>query len=160
LPLLPGRAERHGFEYYRHGTLSLLACLDTRSDEVLAQTLPRHIAAFVGLSATSPRANRRAARFMWLWTIRNPRDPAARTFLVERNVRLHFTPADAQLNQVELTVFGEDRGRPTSPRHLHLDRRSGAKHSTVHPRLHQNGESIRWSYRPGCITLVVLQAQA
>jgi hypothetical protein len=24
LPLSPGRAERHGFEYYRHGTLSLL----------------------------------------------------------------------------------------------------------------------------------------
>jgi hypothetical protein len=24
LPLSPGRAERHGFEYYRHGTLSLV----------------------------------------------------------------------------------------------------------------------------------------
>jgi hypothetical protein len=23
LPLLPGGAERHGFEYFRHGTLSL-----------------------------------------------------------------------------------------------------------------------------------------
>jgi hypothetical protein len=23
LPLSPGRAERHGFDYYRHGTLSL-----------------------------------------------------------------------------------------------------------------------------------------
>ena len=23
LPLSPGRAERHGFEYYRHGTLSV-----------------------------------------------------------------------------------------------------------------------------------------
>jgi transposase len=29
LPLSPGRAERHGFEYYRHGTLSLYAALDT-----------------------------------------------------------------------------------------------------------------------------------
>ena len=28
LPLSPGRAERHGFEYFRHGTLSLLAALD------------------------------------------------------------------------------------------------------------------------------------
>jgi|SRR5579863_771000 len=28
LPLLPGRAERHAFEYYRHGTLSLYAALD------------------------------------------------------------------------------------------------------------------------------------
>jgi transposase len=29
LPLSPGRAERHGFEYYRHGTLSLFAALNT-----------------------------------------------------------------------------------------------------------------------------------
>jgi transposase len=29
LPLSPGRAERHGLEYYRHGTLSLYAALDT-----------------------------------------------------------------------------------------------------------------------------------
>src|SRR5499427_4045599 len=31
LPLSPGRAERHGFEYYRHGTLSLFAALNTQS---------------------------------------------------------------------------------------------------------------------------------
>ena len=30
LPLSPGRAERHGFEYYRHGTLSLYAALIAR----------------------------------------------------------------------------------------------------------------------------------
>jgi hypothetical protein len=48
LPLSPGRAERHGFEYYRHGTLSLLAALDTQSGEVHGQTVPRHTsAAFV-----------------------------------------------------------------------------------------------------------------
>jgi hypothetical protein len=28
MPLSPGRAERHGFECYRHGTLSLYAALD------------------------------------------------------------------------------------------------------------------------------------
>jgi hypothetical protein len=38
----------HGFEYYRHGTLSLFAALDTRSGEVLAHTMPRNTrAAFV-----------------------------------------------------------------------------------------------------------------
>ena len=31
LPLSPGRAERHGFEYYRHGTLSLYAALDVKT---------------------------------------------------------------------------------------------------------------------------------
>ena len=30
LPLSPGRAERHGFEYFRHGTLSLYAAFDTK----------------------------------------------------------------------------------------------------------------------------------
>ena len=48
LPLSPGRAERHGFEYYRHGTLSLFAALNTQTGEVVGQTVPRHTsAAFV-----------------------------------------------------------------------------------------------------------------
>src|SRR4029079_16097794 len=42
LPLSPGRAERHGFEYYRHGTLSLYAALNTRNGEVLGKTADRH----------------------------------------------------------------------------------------------------------------------
>src|SRR6202163_555831 len=42
LPLSPGRAERHGFEYYRHGTLSLYAALDTQSGKVLGKTAVRH----------------------------------------------------------------------------------------------------------------------
>ena len=41
LPMSPGRAERHGFEYYRHGTRSLLAALDTQTGEVRGKTLPR-----------------------------------------------------------------------------------------------------------------------
>ena len=42
LPLSPGRAERHGFEYYRHGTLSLYAALNTKSGKVLGQTAAHH----------------------------------------------------------------------------------------------------------------------
>ena len=42
LPLSPGRAEAHGFEYFRHGTLSLYAALDTRSGEILGKTAQRH----------------------------------------------------------------------------------------------------------------------
>ena len=42
LPLSPGRLERHGFEYYRHGTLSLYAAFNTRSGEVLGKTVARH----------------------------------------------------------------------------------------------------------------------
>src|SRR6266704_1088820 len=38
LPMSPGRAERHGFEYDRHGTLSLYAALETRTGVVLGKT--------------------------------------------------------------------------------------------------------------------------
>ena len=38
LPLSPGRAERHGFEYFRHGTLSLYAAFNTRTGTVLGKT--------------------------------------------------------------------------------------------------------------------------
>jgi hypothetical protein len=42
LPLSPGRAERHGFEYFRHGTLSLYAAFNTKTGEVLGKTAARH----------------------------------------------------------------------------------------------------------------------
>ena len=45
LPLSPGRAERHGFEYYRHGTLSLYAAFNTKTGEVLGKTATRHTSA-------------------------------------------------------------------------------------------------------------------
>ena len=65
LPLSPGRAERHGFEYYRHGTLSLFAALNTQSGEVLGQTVPRHTSAafveFLGDIVTSQRKGRERA---------------------------------------------------------------------------------------------------
>ena len=41
LPLSPGRVERHGFEYYRHGTLSLYAALDVKSGKVHGKTSAR-----------------------------------------------------------------------------------------------------------------------
>src|SRR5207247_2988791 len=60
LPLSPGRAERHGFEYYRHGTLSLYTALNTNTGEIIGQTVPRHTSeAFVDflgdVLATQPR---------------------------------------------------------------------------------------------------------
>jgi transposase len=42
LPLSPGRTERHGFEYHRHGTLSLYAAFNTKTGEVLGKTAVRH----------------------------------------------------------------------------------------------------------------------
>lgn len=60
LPLSPGRVERHGFEYYRHGTLSLLAALNTQTVQVIGRTVPRHtsaafVAFLVDVVAAQPR---------------------------------------------------------------------------------------------------------
>jgi DDE superfamily endonuclease len=41
-PLSPGRAERHGFEYYRHGTLFLYAALETATGRLHGKTAARH----------------------------------------------------------------------------------------------------------------------
>ena len=60
LPLSPGRAERHGFEYIRRGTLSLYAALDTRTGQVIGKTVLSHTSqefvAFLGaVVASRPR---------------------------------------------------------------------------------------------------------
>src|SRR6266850_955301 len=106
LPLSPGRAERHGFEYYRHGTLSLFAALNTQSGEVLGQTVPRHTsAAFVDflndIVASQPK---RRAIHVIADNLSTHKTQAVRTFLLEHpNVQLHFTPTySSWLNQVEL----------------------------------------------------------
>src|SRR5256886_8432053 len=38
----PGRAERQGFEYYRHGTLSLYTALNIKTGQVEGRTAARH----------------------------------------------------------------------------------------------------------------------
>ena len=60
LPLSPGRAERHGFEYFRHGTLSLYAAFNTRTGEVLEKMAQRHtsaefVAFLTDIVASQPR---------------------------------------------------------------------------------------------------------
>ena len=106
LPLSPGRAERHGFEYYRHGTLSLFAALNTQSGEVLGQTVPRHTSAafveFLGdIVASQPK---RREIHVIADNLSTHKTQAVRTFLFEHpHVRLHFTPTySSWLNQVEL----------------------------------------------------------
>src|SRR6516165_1410001 len=106
LPMSPGRAERHGFEYYRHGTLSLLAALDTQSGEVLGQTVARHTSAafveFLGDIVTSQPKGREI--HVIADNLSTHKTQAVRTFLLDHpHVRLHFTPTySSWLNQIEL----------------------------------------------------------
>src|ERR1700751_1795430 len=106
LPLSPGRAERHGFEYYRHGTLSLYAALNTKTGQVLGQTVPRHTSAeFVAfleqIVASLPEGqqihiiadNFSAHRTSRVWQFIDR----------HRDVRIHFTPTySSWQNQVEI----------------------------------------------------------
>jgi transposase len=106
LPLSPGRAERHGFEYYRHGTLSLYAALDTASGRVHGKTAARHTSReFVAfLKEVVSLCPRHKQIHIILDNLSAHKTTLVREFL-EHNpwVRIHFTPTySSWLNQVEL----------------------------------------------------------
>ncbi|MGH7717608.1 MAG: IS630 family transposase [Gemmatimonadaceae bacterium] len=106
LPLSPGRAERHGFEYVRHGTLSLFAALDTQTGLVFGQTAERHTSqAFVAFLAdllTQVPATREIHGICDNLSAHKTKRVAE--FLAEHpRVHLHYTPTySSWLNQVEL----------------------------------------------------------
>src|SRR6476659_4889017 len=95
LPLSPGRAERHGFEYYRHGTLSLYAALEVSSGQVLGKTAQRHTsAAFVDfledIVETQPR---RREMHIIVDNLSAHKTQQVRTFSVDAlSVKKNYTP--------------------------------------------------------------------
>jgi transposase len=106
LPLSPGRAERHGFEYYRHGTLSLYAALNIKTGEVVGKTASRHtsvefVAFLTGIVASQP-----ALREIHVIAdnFSAHKTQLVRDFLAEHtNVTIHYTPTySSWLNQIEL----------------------------------------------------------
>lgn len=106
LPLSPGRAERHGFEYKRHGTLSLYAAFNTKTGEVLGKTATRHTSAEFVAFLTDIVANqpRRKEIHVIADNLSAHKTAKVEQFLGEHpNVHLHFTPTySSWLNQVEL----------------------------------------------------------
>jgi len=106
LPLSAGRAERHGFEYFRHGTLSLYAALNTQTGVAPGKTTGHHTSAeFVAFLAElvngQPKSREIHAIVDNLSTHKTER---VQLFLQEYpQVKLHFTPTcSSWLNQVEL----------------------------------------------------------
>jgi transposase len=105
LPLSPGRIERHGFEYYRHGTLSLYAALNTQTGEIIGQTVPRHTsAAFVDFLGDIVTTHPRREIHVIVDNLSAHKTAGVQAFLAAHpGVHLHFTPTYASwLNQVEL----------------------------------------------------------
>lgn len=106
LPLSPGRAERHGFEYKRNGTLSLFAALNVGTGHVQGMTATRHTSAeFVrfldSLVATQPK--RKEIHIIADNLSAHKTKHVASWLEAHPNVTMHFTPTySSWLNQVEL----------------------------------------------------------
>jgi transposase len=149
LPLSPGRLERHGFEYYRHGTLSLYAAFNTQNGEVLGKTTARHtsaefVAFLADIVANQPRGKEIHVIADNLSTHKTEQ---VAQFLVEHpKVQLHFTPTySSWLNQVELW-FGKierdviARGVFTSVADLKRKLMRYIRHYNKAPR------TVKWKY--------------
>lgn len=106
LPLSPGRAERHGFEYKRNGTLSLYAALNVASGRVHGMTAERHTSAtFVRfLDRLVARQPKRRAIHVIADNLSAHKTPLVKAWLAAHpRVTLHYTPTySSWLNQVEL----------------------------------------------------------
>src|SRR5882762_1621745 len=106
LPLSPGRAERHGFEYYRHGTLSLYAALDVKTGKVEGKKAKRHTSAefLAFLEGLVKRTAWARQIHVVLDNLSAHKTKDVERFLREHpRVRFHFTPTySSWLNQVEL----------------------------------------------------------
>jgi len=106
LPLSPGRAERHGFEYFRHGTLSLYAAFNTRTGEVLGKTAQRHTSAEFVAFLTDIVANQPKGKEIHVIAdnLSAHKTQSVDEFLsANTNVHMHFTSTySSWLNQVEL----------------------------------------------------------
>jgi transposase len=106
LPLSPGRAERHGFEYYRHGTLSLYAALNTQTGEVHGRTVERHTSeefvAFLSQIVAGQPRNREI--HIIADNLSAHKTERVRQFLADHTrVHIHYTPTySSWLNQVEI----------------------------------------------------------
>jgi transposase len=150
LPLSPGRAERHGFEYYRHGTLSLYAALNTKSGKVLGQTAAHHtteeFVAFLGQIVALEAKGREIHIIADNLSAHKTKRVAQ--FLVEHpKVHLHFTPTySSWLNQVELWFARIERdvvarGVFTSVKDLARKLMRYIRHHNRH------AAPIKWAYR-------------
>ena len=106
LPLSPGRIERHGFEYYRHGTLSLYAALETATGRVHGKTTARHTSQdFVAfLEEVVAHCPARQQIHIILDNLSAHKTRLVDEFLQKNpRVQFHFTPTySSWLNQVEL----------------------------------------------------------
>src|SRR6202040_3173522 len=150
LPLSPGRAERHGFEYYRHGTLSLYAALNTANGKIIGRTTARHTSAeFVAfLEQLLATLSQEQAVHIICDNLSAHKTQAVCDFLARHpNVRIHYTPTySSWLNQIEIWFSKIQRdtiARGVFTSVADLDR----KIMRYIRSYNQSATPIKWSYR-------------
>jgi len=145
----PGRAERHGFEYIRHGTLSLYAALNTKTGVVFGQTAERHtsqafIAFLAELLSTIPA---RQEVHIICDNLSAHKTKQVEAFVAEHpRLHLHFTPTySSWLNQVELWFAKIERD--LIHRGVFLSVKDLGRRIMKYIRLYNNDPRlIRWKY--------------
>jgi transposase len=105
LPMVPGTPERRSHDYERHGTVDLLAALNTATGTVIGKTSARHAAqdftAF--LDEIDRRVEPDLAVHLICDNLSVHKAPAVKRWLLQHpRFQLHFTPTySSWLNQVE-----------------------------------------------------------
>ena len=149
LPLSPGRIERHGFEYYRHGTLSLFAALDVKSGKVHGKTAARHtseefvefLGQVVGLCPPDQEIH------IIVDNLSAHKTKKVSEFLESYpTVKLHFTPTySSWLNQVEIWFARIER--EVSSRGVFTSVKDLARKLMRYIRLYsETAKPFRWKY--------------
>jgi transposase len=133
LPLRPGRAETHGFEYVRHGTRSLYAALDVGTGRVQGKVAVRHTSAeFVDFLDTVTRAAPRGkAVHLVVDNLSAHKTQAVKDWLAAHpRVTMHDTPTYSSWLNWHLRVVAGARyrafDRGVSPRRAAAVRAAGA----------------------------------
>ena len=149
LPLSPGRAERHGFEYYRHGTLSLYAALEVATGQVTGMPAARHTSAdflrFMEQVVAGYRSTQELHVILDNLSAHKTKAVAAWR-AAHPTVHFHFTPTySSWLNQVELWFAKIERdciarGIFTSVPDL---RKKLLQYITLH---NKTAQPFQWSY--------------
>ena len=130
LPLSPGRAESHGFEYQRNGTLSLFAALNTATGEVLGTTAPRQRA--VRRLRVQPGLS--DLRSLSSATTSAATRPISSTCSWPSTSRFGFTtPHVLVMAQPGRELVLTHPARRDQPRRLHLNQGFGQEAHALHP---------------------------
>src|SRR6185369_7464167 len=149
LPLSPGRAERHGFEYYRHGTLSLYAALEVATGHVRGMPAAQHrsLDFLVFMDRVVSEYGPTQEVHVILDNLSAHKTKAVAAWLAAHpHVHFHFTPTySSWLNQVELWFAKIERdliarGIFTSVANLRLKLR---QYITLH---NKTAQPFQWTY--------------